>query len=283
MRRILVTGAGGQLGRAVVRVISENGDTPIPLDHDSLDITDPNAVDTAFASSQPDFVIHCAAWTNVDGAEDDPEGCYAVNAEGTRNIVSACSAANIPLIYVSTDYVFDGSGERPWAPSDETTPLSTYGASKLEGEKAVRQYPKHFIVRTSWVYGEGGKNFVNTMIRLSEGDRQVNVVSDQYGSPTYTADLALLLYRMSKTDRYGTYHAHNEGYCSWYEFAREIFLLAGSSKIPLPIDTVSYPTKAKRPLNGRLDTDCLSNAGFEKLPGWKEALRRYFKSICEAE
>lgn len=279
MRRILVTGAGGQLGRAVVRVISENGDAPIPLDHNSLDITDSDAVTTAFTSTQPDFVIHCAAWTNVDDAEDDPEGCYAVNVEGTRNIASACSVANIPLIYVSTDYVFDGSGERPWTPYDEPVPLSTYGASKLEGEKAVSQNPKHFIVRTSWVYGEGGNNFVNTMIRLSEGGRQVNVVSDQYGSPTYAADLALLFYRMSKTDKYGIYHAHNEGYCSWYEFAREIFVLAGSSKTPLPIDTASFPAKAKRPLNGRLDTDCLPDAGFEKLPGWRDALRRYFKSI----
>ena len=274
--KILVTGAKGQLGSDVMK---ELRDVPhIGVDVGDFDITDKSAVFAAFDVIKPASVIHCAAYTAVDKAEDEPELCRQVNEEGTRNIADACRKIGARIVYVSTDYVFSGIGSHFYKPNDAAEPVSIYGKTKLAGEKAVIEASsKYIIVRTSWVFGQGGGNFVNTMLRLGKERDSINVVNDQIGSPTYAADLAWLLVAMSKSEKYGIYHATNEGICSWAEFASEIFLAANMDATVNPIPSSEYPTKAKRPLNSRLCKDALVIAGFERLPHWKNALLRYLR------
>lgn len=278
--KVLVTGVNGQLGYDVCKVLDARGIENRGVDIQDFDITDGAAVHAYITEYHPDAVIHCSAWTAVDKAEDEPEKVRAVNTEGTRNIAAACKAISAKMLYISTDYVFPGTGEKFYEPDDPTGPLGVYGATKLGGELAVRELlERYFIVRTSWVFGVNGNNFVKTMLRLSETRNELNVVCDQIGSPTYTADLAPLLCDMIMTEKYGTYHATNEGVCSWAEFAEEIFRLAGKDITIHPIPTSEYPTRAVRPLNSRMSKDKLTAMGFSRLPDWHYALERYIGSL----
>lgn len=278
--RILVTGASGQLGYDVERELERRGIEHLGTSSRELDITDREAVERLMQSYRPDAVVHCAAYTKVDLAEDEPERCWAVNADGTRNLAAACRKTGAKLLYISTDYVFPGTGERSYETGDPTGPVNTYGRSKLAGELAVQSLlEKYFIVRISWVFGKNGNNFVKTMLRLAETKAELSVVCDQIGSPTYTADLAPLLCDMVQTERYGVYHATNEGTCAWSEFAEAIFELAGRQVVVHPIPTSAYPTRAVRPLNSRMSKECLHSNGFQELPEWKNALARYLKEI----
>lgn len=278
--RILVTGASGQLGYDVERELERRGIEHLGTSSRELDITDRAAVEHLMQSYRPDAVIHCAAYTKVDLAEDEPERCWAVNADGTRNMAAACRKTGAKLLYISTDYVFPGAGERSYETGDPTGPVNTYGRSKLAGELAVQSLlEKYFIVRISWVFGKNGNNFVKTMLRLAETKADLSVVCDQIGSPTYTADLAPLLCDMVQTERYGVYHATNEGTCAWSEFAKAIFELADKQVTVYPIPTSAYPTRAVRPLNSRMSKECLHSNGFQELPEWKNALARYLKEI----
>lgn len=278
--RILVTGASGQLGYDVERELERRGIEHLGTSSRELDITDREAVERLMAAYRPDAAIHCAAYTKVDLAEDEPERCWAVNADGTRNMAAACRKTGAKLLYISTDYVFPGTGERSYETGDPTGPVNTYGRSKLAGELAVQSLlEKYFIVRISWVFGKNGNNFVKTMLRLAETKAELSVVCDQIGSPTYTADLAPLLCDMVQTERYGVYHATNEGTCAWSEFAEAIFELAGRQVVVHPIPTSAYPTRAARPLNSRMSKECLHSNGFQELPEWKNALARYLKEI----
>lgn len=280
--RILVTGASGQLGYDVERELERRGIEHLGTSSRELDITDREAVERLMAAYRPDAAIHCAAYTKVDLAEDEPERCWAVNADGTRNMAAACRKTGAKLLYISTDYVFPGTGERSYETGDPTGPVNTYGRSKLAGELAVQSLlEKYFIVRISWVFGKNGNNFVKTMLRLAETKAELSVVCDQIGSPTYTADLAPLLRDMVQTERYGVYHATNEGTCAWSEFAEAIFELAGRQVVVHPIPTSAYPTRAARPLNSRMSKECLHSNGFQELPEWKNALARYLKEITE--
>lgn len=280
--RILVTGASGQLGYDVERELERRGIEHLGTSSRELDITDREAVERLMAAYRPDAAIHCAAYTKVDLAEDEPERCWAVNADGTRNMAAACRKTGAKLLYISTDYVFPGAGERSYETGDPTGPVNTYGRSKLAGELAVQSLlEKYFIVRISWVFGKNGNNFVKTMLRLAETRAELTVVCDQIGSPTYTADLAPLLCDMVQTERYGVYHATNEGTCAWSEFAEAIFELAGRQVVVHPIPTSAYPTRAVRPLNSRMSKECLHSNGFQELPEWKNALARYLKEITE--
>lgn len=280
--RILVTGASGQLGYDVERELERRGIEHLGTSSRELDITDRAAVEHLMQSYRPDAVIHCAAYTKVDLAEDEPERCWAVNADGTRNLAAACREIGAKLLYISTDYVFPGTGEQFRRTDDPVSPVNTYGRSKLAGELAVQSLlEKYFIVRISWVFGKNGNNFVKTMLRLAESKAELSVVCDQIGSPTYTADLAPLLCDMVQTERYGVYHATNEGTCAWSEFAEAIFELAGRQVAVHPIPTSAYPTKAARPLNSRLSKERLRDNGFQALPEWKDALARYLKEITE--
>lgn len=278
--RILVTGASGQLGYDVERELERRGIEHLGTSSRELDITDREAVERLMAAYRPDAAIHCAAYTKVDLAEDEPERCWAVNADGTRNMAAACRKTGAKLLYISTDYVFPGTGERSYETGDPTGPVNTYGRSKLAGELAVQSLlEKYFIVRISWVFGKNGNNFVKTMLRLAETKAELSVVCDQIGSPTYTADLAPLLCDMVQTERYGVYHATNEGTCAWSEFAEAIFELADKQVTVYPIPTSAYPTRAVRPLNSRMSKECLHSNGFQELPEWKNALARYLKEI----
>ena len=278
--RILVTGASGQLGYDVERELERRGIEHLGTSSRELDITDRAAVEHLMQSYRPDAVVHCAAYTKVDLAEDEPERCWAVNADGTRNMAAACRKTGAKLLYISTDYVFPGTGERSYETGDPTGPVNTYGRSKLAGELAVQSLlEKYFIVRISWVFGKNGNNFVKTMLRLAETKAELSVVCDQIGSPTYTADLAPLLCDMVQTERYGVYHATNGGTCAWSEFAKAIFELAGRQVVVHPIPTSAYPTRAARPLNSRMSKECLHSNGFQELPEWKNALARYLKEI----
>lgn len=280
--RILVTGASGQLGYDVERELERRGIEHLGTSSRELDITDREAVEHLMQSYRPDAVVHCAAYTKVDLAEDEPERCWAVNADGTRNMAAACRKTGAKLLYISTDYVFPGTGERSYETGDPTGPVNTYGRSKLAGELAVQSLlEKYFIVRISWVFGKNGNNFVKTMLRLAETKAELSVVCDQIGSPTYTADLAPLLCDMVQTERYGVYHATNEGTCAWSEFAEAIFELAGRQVVVHPIPTSAYPTRAVRPLNSRMSKERLRDNGFQELPEWKNALARYLKEITE--
>lgn len=287
--KVFVTGVCGQLGYDCVKELDKRGyeavasdikesDSP---DYVRLDITDGQAVSKAVEEIKPDVIIHCAAWTAVDAAEDEEnrKTVDAINHIGTKNLALAAKAVGAKLIYISTDYVFDGQGEEPWKPDDKNyAPLNVYGASKLAGELAVAEtLEKFFIVRIAWVFGFNGKNFIKTMINVGKTHDTVRVVSDQIGTPTYTLDLARLLVDMAETDKYGYYHATNEGgYISWYDFTKEIYRQAGMDTKVIPVTTAEYGlSKAARPYNSRLDKSKLKESGFEPLPDWKDALHRY--------
>ena len=280
--RILVTGVKGQLGHDVVNEMVKRGLEPVGVDLEEMDITDAGACQKVITESKVDAVIHCAAYTAVDAAEDNVDVCRKVNADGTRNIAEVCRDLDIKMMYISTDYVFDGQGTRPWEPDDERHPLNVYGQTKYEGELAVEELVKKFIiVRIAWVFGVNGKNFIKTMLRIGKERGAATVVDDQIGSPTYTYDLARLLVDMIQTEKYGRYHATNEGLCSWYEFACEIFRQAGMDEVKVtPVPTSGYPaSKAKRPMNSRISKEKLTENGFERLPDWKDAVGRYLKEI----
>ena len=280
--RILVTGVKGQLGHDVVNEMVKRGLEPVGVDLEEMDITDAGACRRVITESKVDAVIHCAAYTAVDAAEDNVDVCRKVNADGTRNIAEVCRDLDIKMMYISTDYVFDGQGTRPWEPDDERRPLNVYGQTKYEGELAVEELvKKFFIVRIAWVFGVNGKNFIKTMLRIGKERGAATVVDDQIGSPTYTYDLARLLVDMIQTEKYGRYHATNEGLCSWYEFACEIFRQAGMDEVKVtPVPTSGYPaSKAKRPMNSRISKEKLTENGFERLPDWKDAVGRYLKEI----
>lgn len=283
--KILVTGVKGQLGYDVVNECQKRGYDAIGVDVEEMDITNPEAVDREIAEANPDAVIHCAAWTAVDAAEE-PENVAkvrAVNADGTQNIANVCKKLNCKLLYISTDYVFDGQGSEPWLPDQKDyRPLNVYGQTKLEGELAVANtVEKYFIVRIAWVFGVNGKNFIKTMLNVGKTHDTIRVVNDQIGTPTYTYDLARLLVDMAESEKYGYYHATNEGgYISWYDFACEIFRQAGYPTKVIPVTTAEYGlSKAKRPFNSRLDKHKLVENGFTPLPDWKDALKRYLKEI----
>lgn len=292
---VFVTGVNGQLGYDTVKELLSRGHRVIgsgtaaecrcACEYCRLDITDTVAVNAALMRIKPDAVIHCAAWTAVDAAEDEENRgrVYAVNVDGTANIASACSALDCKLLYISTDYVFDGQGDEPWRPDCRTyAPLNVYGRSKLEGELAVASaVERFFIVRTAWVFGVNGKNFVRTMLELGRTHDSLLVVDDQIGTPTYTPDLARLLANMIESEKYGYYHATNEGgFISWYDFAVEIFRQAGYSVEVIPVSTAEYGlSKAARPFNSRLDKGKLTQCGFVPLPDWKDALSRYLNEI----
>ena len=310
--KIFVTGVGGQLGHDVMNELAVRGHVGIGSDiqpvysgiadglavctapYVSLDITDADAVNKVLGEMKPDAVIHCAAWTAVDAAEDEDkkDTVRRVNEEGTRNIANACKALDCKMIYISTDYVFNGQGETPWTPDcKDYAPLNVYGETKLAGEFAVAQtLEKYFIVRIAWVFGLNGKNFIKTMLNVGKSHSQLKVVNDQIGTPTYTLDLARLLVDMIETEKYGYYHATNEGgYISWYDFTKEIFAqavaLGHEEYAPehvsvTPVTTSEYGvSKAARPFNSRLDKHKLVDAGFKPLPIWQDALNRYLKEI----
>lgn len=302
--KIFVTGVAGQLGHDVMNELEKRGIEGVGTDlatayaglsdgtavtrmpYVSLDITDPEAVARTVREISPDAVIHCAAWTAVDKAEDCPELCRKVNADGTRNIAEICRELDIPMMYFSTDYVFNGSGTRPWEPEDAYEPLGVYGATKAEGEVAVKEnLSKFFILRIAWVFGKNGKNFIRTMLNLAKTRDHLTVVSDQIGTPTYTFDLARLVVDMIQTDKYGIYHVTNEGpYLSWFEFAKAIFEEAGITTMTVtPVTSEEYAAKAKRPSNSRMDRSKLVREGFTPLPEWRDALKRYLEVLKEEE
>ena len=301
--KVFVTGIAGQLGHDVVNELLRRGHQPVGSDvvpepgdgypkglpYVRLDITDPDAVREALTEAQPEAVIHCAAWTAVDAAEDEANRArvYAINADGTRNIARVCRELDCKLMYISTDYVFDGQGDAPWQPDcRDFAPLNVYGASKLAGEEAVRELlQRYFIVRIAWVFGLNGHNFIRTMLKVGATHDTVRVVNDQIGTPTYTFDLARLLVDMIETEKYGCYHATNSesepgGFISWYDFCREFYRQKGLETKVVPVTTAEYGlSKAARPFNSRLDKAKLSEAGFEPLPTWQDAVRRYLKEI----
>ena len=303
--KVLVTGVAGQLGHDVMNELAKRGHEGVGSDlaaeysgiadgsavtkmpYVSMDITDAAAVETVLQEIKPDAVVHCAAWTAVDLAEDDDkvDKVRSINAGGTKNIAEVCKKLDCKMVYLSTDYVFDGQGTEPWDPDCKTyQPLNVYGQTKLEGELAVSEtLDKYFIVRIAWVFGVNGKNFIKTMLRVGKERGAVSVVDDQIGSPTYTYDLARLLVDMIQSDKYGRYHATNEGLCSWYDFAVEIFKQAGMDVKVTPVSTAeytaAYPGQAKRPMNSRISKEKLSDNGFERLPSWQDAVGRYLKEI----
>lgn len=301
--KVFVTGVNGQLGHDVMNRLAltgheavgtditpaytgaQDGTAVTTLPYVQLDITDVERVSKLLEEIRPDAVVHCAAWTAVDAAEDEAnqEKVFAINEGGTRNIANACKAVGAKLLYLSTDYVFDGQGETPWDPDcKDYAPLNVYGKSKLAGELAVSEtMDRYFIVRIAWVFGVNGKNFIKTMLNLGKTHDTLRVVSDQIGTPTYTFDLARLLVDMIETDKFGYYHATNEGgYISWYDFACEIFHQADYGTKVIPVTTEEYGvSKAARPFNSRLDKSKLDKMGFQRLPDWKNALERYLKEI----
>ena len=280
--KVLVTGVKGQLGYDVVNELEKRGLAAVGVDIEEMDITDAQSVDSVIREAAPDAVIHCAAYTAVDAAEDNVDVCRKVNAEGTANIARVCKDLNIKMMYISTDYVFDGQGERPWEPDDERNPLNVYGQTKYEGEVAVTDaLDKYFIVRIAWVFGVNGKNFIKAILNKAQSVDTLTVVNDQFGSPTYTYDLARLLVDMIQTDKYGFYHATNEGICTWYDFACEIICQAGLETKVLPVSADQYPAKAKRPTNSRMSKEKLTENGFDKLPTWQDALSRYLDIILK--
>ena len=299
--KFFVTGVAGQLGHDVMNEIASRGYEGVGSDiapvysgvadgssvtsmpYVQMDITDGEAVASVLAEVKPDVVVHCAAWTAVDAAEDEEnkEKVFAINAKGTENIAKACKELDCKMIYISTDYVFDGQGDRPWEPDDKNyAPLNVYGESKLQGEQAVSSIlEKYFIVRIAWVFGLNGKNFIKTMINVGKTHDEVRVVNDQIGTPTYTYDLSRLLVDMAETDKYGYYHATNEGgYISWYDFCVEFYKQYGLETKVTPVTTAEYGlSKAARPFNSRLDKSKLVEAGFTPLPTWQDAVSRYLK------
>lgn len=272
--KVLVTGSNGQLGYDFIKRLEEKEIQYLGTDRDTLDITNEDNVKRVIKDYSPDVVVHCAAYTAVDKAEDERELCHAVNVLGTRYIAEACKEIDAKMIYISTDYVFDGEGDKPFEVTDKPNPINYYGQTKYEGELEVQKLiDKYFIVRISWVFGSNGNNFVKTMLRLGKERDEISVVADQVGSPTYTYDLSKLLVEMIETDNYGVYHATNEGYCSWYEFACEIFRQAGMDVKVNPIKTEDYPTRAKRPKNSRLSKESLNAKDYKKLSSWISAIK----------
>lgn len=277
--KILVTGYNGQLGYDIVRLAKERNIEAVGVDIQDMDITNEKQVEEVITAGNYDAVIHCAAWTAVDKAEEMVELCHNVNVNGTKYIANTCEKLDIPMMYFSTDYVFDGLGENAWNEYDERHPLNVYGQTKYEGELEVERLAKHFIVRISWVFGVNGHNFIKTMLKFGKERGKVSVVNDQIGSPTYTYDLSKLVLDMIQTDKYGTYHATNENLCSWYEFACEIFKQAGLEVEVTPVDSNAFPVKATRPKNSRMNKTQLDKNGFNRLPSWQDALSRYLKEI----
>ncbi len=284
--RVLVTGAKGQLGSDLLCELSKRNIESVGIDIDDLDITDADAtkrvIENINNDAKIDAIIHCAAYTAVDAAEDNEALVIKINAEGTKNIAEVAKTLDIAMMYISTDYVFDGEGEIPWEPDDKRAPLNIYGMAKYKGELYVEELlKKYFIVRISWVFGLHGNNFIKTMLRLGKERGAVSVVNDQIGSPTYTPDLSRLLVDMIVSDKYGRYHATNEGLCSWYDFAVEIFKQAKLDVAVTPVSSDAFPVKAKRPHNSRMDKSKLTENGFELLPPWQDALRRYLLELGE--
>ena len=278
--KVLVTGVKGQLGYSVVQELEKRNHQAIGVDINDMDITDADQTKKVIMDIAPDAVIHCAAYTAVDASEDNMALCRNVNVNGTENVARACQELNIKMMYISTDYVFGGEGTHAWEPDDECHPLGVYGQTKYEGELALQKYvKKFFLVRTAWVFGRNGKNFIKTMLNLAKTHDTLTVVDDQIGSPTYTYDLARLLVDLIETEKYGTYHATNEGFCSWYDFACEIFRQASLDVKVIPVTSEEYGSKAKRPFNSRLSKDKLDEQGFKRLPPWQDALSRYLKEI----
>lgn len=280
---VLVTGSNGQLGHDVINELNKRRHTAVGVDIDEMDITDESSVKSVFDSVMPDAVIHCAAWTAVDAAESNADKCRLVNAKGTKNITDNAKKIGAKLIYLSTDYVFDGEGETPFKPYDKRNPINIYGLTKYEGELEAEKYEKSFIVRISWVFGVNGKNFVKTVLNLAKTHNVLSFVNDQIGTPTYTYDLAKLLCDMVESEKYGVYHATNEGgYISWYDFVVEILKQTGiKGKTVNPVTSDAFVTPAKRPHNSRLDKSCLIENGFTPLPDWKDALHRFLIEIGE--
>lgn len=278
--KVLVTGYTGQLGYDVVVELKRRNIECIGTTRKDFSLTDTEKMKSFIEKYNPDAVIHCAAYTAVDKAEDEPELCRAVNTDATRALAKICKEINAKMIYISTDYVFPGDGDSFYEPEDEKAPQNVYGQTKLDGEKTVQEIlDKYFIVRISWVFGINGKNFIKTMLNLAKTHDKLTVVNDQIGSPTYTVDLAKLLCDMVQTDKYGVYHATNEGICSWYDFACEIFKQAGIKIDVEPVPSTAFPTKATRPHNSRMSKKCLDKAGFNRLPTWQDALSRYLQEL----
>lgn len=279
--KVLVTGVTGQLGYDCVKELERRGAEVRGVSSKVFSLTDYEAARDYITTWRPEVVIHCAAYTAVDQAEDEAERCEAVNSGGTRNLAEICRDIDAKMIYISTDYVFRGEGDQFYEPAAEKDPHNVYGRTKLQGELAVQALlEKYFIVRISWVFGVNGRNFIRTMLKLSETHDALTVVDDQVGSPTYTRDLAVLLADMAASSRYGVYHATNEGVCSWAELAAEVFRQAGRSTTVTPVSSSAYPTKAIRPKNSRLSKDCLDEAGFQRLPRWQDAVGRYLIELC---
>ncbi len=281
MEKILVTGVAGQLGYDVMRELHQRKIDAVGADIGEFDLTDEAVTRKFIADARPTAIVHCAAYTAVDRAEEEKEKAYAVNVLGSRHIALASKAAGAKLMYIGTDYVFDGEKTDAWDADDPKNPLGVYGKTKLDGELACLEIlpDKLFIVRLSWVFGKNGNNFVKTMLRLSETRDEIGVVADQTGSPTYTPDAAKLICDMIETEKYGVYNAANEGVCSWYDFASEVMRLAGRSTKIRPITTAEYPTAAKRPSNSAFSKKELDAAGFKRLPHWKDALKRFLAEI----
>lgn len=278
--KVLVTGVNGQLGYDVVKELEKRGHEAIGVDRKVMDLTFIEQIKECIANVNPEAIIHCAAYTAVDKAEDEEELCRIVNATATKYIAECSKKLDIPMIYISTDYVFDGSKDGEYTEEDTPNPINIYGKTKYEGELYVQELlDKYYIVRISWVFGENGNNFIDTMLRLSKDRDSLNVINDQVGSPTYTKDLAQLLVDMIETDKYGIYHATNEGYCTWYEFANEIFNVSKISIEVNPIQTSEYPTKANRPMNSKMNKDKLNINEFIKLRSWQDALKDYIERI----
>jgi dTDP-4-dehydrorhamnose reductase len=279
--RVLVTGAKGQLGYDIVKRLELQNIENLGIGRDEIDITDKQATIRFIGEYKPNVVIHCAAYTSVDKAEEEKEKCYSINVNGTRHIAEACSNVDAAMVYISTDYVFNGDNKEPYEIGHTPDPICYYGQTKYFGELEVKKYlKKYYIVRISWVFGQNGSNFVKTMLNLGKRRSEIRVVADQIGSPTYTYDAAKMIYNLIAAGKYGTYHCTNEGFCSWYEFAKEIFRLAGYDIAVTPICSGEYHIKAKRPGSSRLSKHSLDVNGLERLPEWKDALKRFLNEIC---
>ena len=276
MNNILVTGSTGQLGSDVVKELLKRGYSTLSPNRSELNLCSEDNIRNYILNSNCEAIVHCAAYTQVDKAEDEKDLCIKINATATKHIAKCAKILDIPMIYISTDYVFDGTKDGEYTENDETNPINIYGESKLAGEKYVQEIlDKYYIVRTSWVFNINGKNFIETMLRLSKANNQLSIVNDQIGSPTYTRDLSRLLVDMLETSKYGLYHATNEGYCSWYEFANTIFKLANINIDIKAINSNEYASRAKRPMNSKLSKDKLIEYGFKPLPHWEDALKDY--------
>ena len=276
MNNILVTGSTGQLGSDVVKELLKRGYSTLSPNRSELNLCSEDNIRNYILNSNCEAIVHCAAYTQVDKAEDEKDLCIKINATATKHIAKCAKILDIPMIYISTEYVFDGTKDGKYTENDETNPINIYGESKLAGEKYVQEIlDKYYIVRTSWVFNINGKNFIETMLRLSKANNQLSIVNDQIGSPTYTKDLSRLLVDMLETSKYGLYHATNEGYCSWYEFANTIFKLANINIDIKAINSNEYASRAKRPMNSKLSKDKLIEYGFKPLPHWEDALKDY--------